>query len=56
MAFSSSTVSFSEGPLFRQLLSFALPLMAVNILQYVYQAVDMADHLAIGCVKLSQKE
>ena len=42
MAFSSSTVSFSEGPLFRQLLSFALPLMAVNILQYVYQAVDMA--------------
>ncbi len=42
MASSVSTVSFSEGPLFRQLLSFALPLMAVNILQYVYQAVDMA--------------
>ena len=42
MASSASTVSFSEGPLFRQLLSFALPLMAVNILQYVYQAVDMA--------------
>lgn len=41
MASSASTVSFSEGPLFRQLLSFALPLMAVNILQYVYQAVDM---------------
>ncbi len=42
MASSASTISFSEGPLFRQLLSFALPLMAVNILQYVYQAVDMA--------------
>lgn len=42
MASSASTVSFSEGPLFRQLLSFALPLMAVNILQYMYQAVDMA--------------
>ncbi|MSA62827.1 MATE family efflux transporter [Gordonibacter pamelaeae] len=42
MASSASTVSFFEGPLFRQLLSFALPLMAVNILQYVYQAVDMA--------------
>ena len=41
MASSASTVSFSEGPLFRQLLSFALPLMAVNLLQYVYQAVDM---------------
>ncbi|WP_080799929.1 MATE family efflux transporter [Arabiibacter massiliensis] len=41
MASSASTVSFSKGPLFRQLLSFALPLMAVNILQYVYQAVDM---------------
>lgn len=37
----STSVSFSEGPLFRQLLSFALPLMAVNLLQYVYQAVDM---------------
>ena len=38
---SNVPLSFTEGPLFRQLLAFALPLMAVNLLQYVYQAVDM---------------
>ena len=37
----SQALSFSEGPLFKQVLSFALPLMAVNLLQYLYQAVDM---------------
>ena len=34
-------LSFTEGPLLRQLVLFALPLMAVNLLQYIYQAVDM---------------
>ena len=38
---SDASLSFTEGPLFRRLLAFALPLMAVNLLQYVYQAVDM---------------
>ena len=38
---SDASLSFTEGPLFRRLLAFALPLMAVSLLQYVYQAVDM---------------
>ena len=38
---SQASLSFTEGSLFRRLLAFALPLMAVNLLQYVYQAVDM---------------
>lgn len=38
---SQASLSFTEGPLFRRLLAFALPLMAVNLLQYLYQAVDM---------------
>ncbi len=36
-----SSSSFTEGPLLRRLLAFALPLMALNLLQYVYQTVDM---------------
>lgn len=38
---SSSNVSFTAGSQFRPLFAFALPLMAVNLLQYVYQTVDM---------------
>lgn len=38
---SNSSASFTEGPLLRQLIVFALPLMALNLLQYVYQTVDM---------------
>ncbi|MEG0461939.1 MATE family efflux transporter [Gordonibacter sp.] len=38
---SSFNLSFTEGSQFRRLLAFALPLMAVNLLQYVYQTVDM---------------
>lgn len=41
MSNSSSAVSFTEGPLLRRLIVFALPLMALNLLQYVYQTVDM---------------
>ena len=37
----SSVLSFAEGPLLRRLVAFALPLMALNMLQYVYQTVDM---------------
>lgn len=36
-----TSLSFNEGSQFRQLLVFALPLMAVNFLQYVYQTVDL---------------
>lgn len=38
---SPDQLSFTEGPLFRRLLVFALPLMVMNLLQYLYQAVDM---------------
>lgn len=38
---SPDQLSFTEGPLLRRLVLFALPLMAVNLLQYIYQAVDM---------------
>ena len=38
----SSVLSFAEGPLLRRrFVAFALPLMALNMLQYVYQTVDM---------------
>lgn len=53
----SQNLSFSEGPLFKQVLSFALPLMAVNLLQYLYQAVDMVvvGHVVgdVGLVSIS---
>ncbi len=41
MSNSVSDLSFTEGPLLRRLVLFALPLMALNMLQYVYQTVDM---------------
>ncbi|OUO91329.1 MATE family efflux transporter [Gordonibacter sp. An230] len=41
MANFNSDSLFSEGPLLRRLVAFALPLMALNLLQYVYQTVDM---------------
>lgn len=37
---SDASLPFTEGPLSRRLLAFALPLMAVNLLQYVYQVVN----------------
>lgn len=33
---------FTEGPLFKRLIIFSLPLIAANVLQYFYQFVDMA--------------
>ena len=46
----SSVLSFAEGPLLRRLVAFALPLMALNMLQYVYQTVDM---VVVGQVAVS---
>ena len=54
---SSSDRSFAEGPLLRRLVVFALPLMALNLLQYVYQTVDMVvvGHVVdeVGLVAIS---
>ncbi len=36
------SVSFAQGPLFKRLLMFSLPLIAANVLQYLYQFVDMS--------------
>ncbi len=36
------SVSFTQGPLFKRLLMFSLPLIAANVLQYLYQFVDMS--------------
>ena len=54
---SSSDRSFAEGPLLRRLVVFALPLVALNLLQYVYQTVDMVvvGHVVgeVGLVAIS---
>ena len=33
--------AMTEGPIFKRLISFALPLMAVNLLQVFYNSADM---------------
>lgn len=38
---SSLIVDFTEGPVFRQLVTFAAPLFLSNLLQIVYNMVDM---------------
>ena len=41
MAVSSRDLDITKGPLFGKILIFALPIMAMNILQLLFNAADM---------------
>ena len=41
MFFKKRDIDMSNGPLFINMLSFALPIMAMNILQLLFNAADM---------------